>query len=60
MYYLLKNPEALRKLRAEIDEVVGDGPVQYEHLSKLPYLIGGHGFVASQVPRLIQIRSCYA
>ncbi|KAF4598867.1 hypothetical protein EYR38_007278 [Pleurotus pulmonarius] len=38
VYYLLKNPEALRKLRAEIDEVVGEGPVQYEHLSKLPYL----------------------
>jgi cytochrome P450/NADPH-cytochrome P450 reductase len=40
VYYLLKNPETLRKLRAEIDEVLGDRPVQYEHLGKLKYLTG--------------------
>ncbi|KAJ8488103.1 hypothetical protein ONZ45_g14089 [Pleurotus djamor] len=39
VYYLLKNPEAMRKLRAEIDTVVGDRPIQYEDLSKLPYLV---------------------
>ncbi|KAL0949758.1 hypothetical protein HGRIS_009796 [Hohenbuehelia grisea] len=39
VYYLLKNPEAMRKLRAEIDSVVGDRPIQYEDLSKLHYLI---------------------
>lgn len=41
-YYLLKNPEALRKLREEIDSVVGDEEIRLEHLSKLPYLIGTH------------------
>lgn len=41
-YYLLKNPEALCKLRKEIDSVVGDEEIRLEHLSKLPYLIGTH------------------
>lgn len=40
IYYLLKNPEAMRKLRAEIDEVLGGRPVQCEDFSKLPYLTG--------------------
>ena len=39
-YYLLKNPRALSKLQAEIDEVIGDNPPQYEDLSKMPYLQG--------------------
>lgn len=39
-YYLLKNPDVMRKLRNEIDDVIGDGQPQYEHLSKLPYLTG--------------------
>ncbi|KAF7351739.1 Fatty acid hydroxylase [Mycena sanguinolenta] len=39
VYFLLKNPETMRKLRAQIDEVLGDRPVQYEDFSKLPYLI---------------------
>lgn len=39
-YYLLKNPEAMRKLRAEIDTVLGGRPLQYDDISKLPYLIG--------------------
>ncbi|KAJ6537331.1 fatty acid hydroxylase [Mycena sp. CBHHK59/15] len=39
VYHLLKNPEKLRKLRAQVDEVLGDRPVQYEDFSKLPYLI---------------------
>lgn len=30
----------MQKLRAEIDEVLGDKPVQYEDLSKLHYLNG--------------------
>ncbi|KAJ7277919.1 fatty acid hydroxylase [Mycena rebaudengoi] len=38
VYYLLKNPEALRKLRTEVDEVLGDRPVQYEDFGKLKYL----------------------
>ncbi|RMZ89882.1 hypothetical protein DV736_g2895, partial [Chaetothyriales sp. CBS 134916] len=37
-YNLMKNPETLRKAQAEVDAVVGKGPVKVEHLSKLPYL----------------------
>ncbi|KAJ7187234.1 fatty acid hydroxylase [Mycena filopes] len=39
VYFLLKNPEKMRKLRAEADEVLGDRPAQYEDFAKLPYLI---------------------
>ncbi|KAF7346793.1 Fatty acid hydroxylase [Mycena sanguinolenta] len=39
VYFLLKNPEKMRKLRAEIDEVLGDRPIQYDDFAKLPYLI---------------------
>ncbi|KAJ3896345.1 fatty acid hydroxylase [Lentinula edodes] len=37
-YYLIKNPETMRKLQAEVDEVLGGQPVQYQDLSKMPYL----------------------
>jgi cytochrome P450/NADPH-cytochrome P450 reductase len=40
IYYLLKNPETLRKLRAQVDEVLGTRPIQYDDFAKLPYLIG--------------------
>lgn len=40
IYHLLKHPEAMRKLRAEIDEVLGGRPVQVEDFSKMPYLTG--------------------
>lgn len=36
-YYLIKTPDAYRKLQDEIDAVVGKGPVTVDHLSKLPY-----------------------
>ncbi|KAJ7035907.1 fatty acid hydroxylase [Mycena alexandri] len=39
VYFLLKNPETMRKLRAQVDEVLGERPVQYEDFAKLPYLI---------------------
>ncbi|KAJ7164230.1 fatty acid hydroxylase [Mycena filopes] len=39
VYFLLKNPETMRKLRAQVDEVLGDRPVQYDDFAKLPYLI---------------------
>ncbi|KAJ7154351.1 fatty acid hydroxylase [Mycena crocata] len=39
VYFLLKNPDKMRKLRAQVDEVLGDRPVQYEDFAKLPYLI---------------------
>ncbi|KAJ3826077.1 fatty acid hydroxylase [Lentinula raphanica] len=37
-YYLIKHPETMRKLQTEIDEVLGGQPVQYQDLSKMPYL----------------------
>ncbi|KAF9263918.1 fatty acid hydroxylase [Marasmius fiardii PR-910] len=37
-YYLLKNPSTMRKLQAEVDEVLSGEPAQYQHLSKMPYL----------------------
>ncbi|KAF7973316.1 hypothetical protein HWV62_15559 [Athelia sp. TMB] len=37
-YYLLKNPDVMRKLRDEVDTVIGDQQIRVEHLSKLPYL----------------------
>ena len=37
-YYLLKNPAALQRARAEVDEVVGDSPVTIGHLKKIPYI----------------------
>ncbi|KAH9850173.1 bifunctional P-450/NADPH-P450 reductase [Lenzites betulinus] len=39
VYYLLKNPEALRKLREEIDTKIGDRPATAQDVGKLPYLI---------------------
>ncbi|CAK1362562.1 unnamed protein product [Cercospora beticola] len=38
IYYLLKNPEALHKAQQEVDNVVGSGPVEFKHMSKLPYI----------------------
>ncbi|KAJ7636254.1 bifunctional P-450/NADPH-P450 reductase [Roridomyces roridus] len=38
VYHLLKTPDALRKLRAEIDSVLGDRPAQAEDFGKMPYL----------------------
>ncbi|KAI0354817.1 fatty acid hydroxylase [Trametes cingulata] len=39
LYYLLKNPEALRKLREEIDAKVGDRLMTAQDVGKLPYLL---------------------
>ncbi|KAJ7808338.1 cytochrome P450 [Mycena olivaceomarginata] len=39
VYFLIKNPQTMRKLRAQIDEVLGSRPVQYEDFANLPYLI---------------------
>lgn len=39
-YYLLKHPEAMRKLRHEIDTVLQGRPARYEDLSRMPYLTG--------------------
>ena len=40
VYYLLKNPEAMRKLREEIDTKIGERPVTVKDINQLPYLIG--------------------
>lgn len=40
LYYLLKNPEAMRKLREEVDTVIGDRLMTVKDVHKLPYLIG--------------------
>ena len=39
-YFLLKNPEAMRKLREEIDTKIGDRPVAAKDVNQLPYLLG--------------------
>lgn len=38
LYFLMKNPEALRKAREEVDEVLGDQEVQAGDLGKLKYI----------------------
>ncbi|KAL1663021.1 cytochrome P450 [Schizophyllum commune] len=38
IYYILKNPEILRRLQTEIYTVVGDQPIQCEDLDHLHYL----------------------
>ena len=40
MYYLMKNPEAMRTLREEIDTKIGDRPVTVKDVHQLPYLLG--------------------
>jgi cytochrome P450 / NADPH-cytochrome P450 reductase len=39
-FYLLKNPECMKKLREEVDTVLGKHPLQVQDLNKLPYLVG--------------------
>jgi cytochrome P450/NADPH-cytochrome P450 reductase len=39
-YQLLTHPDAYQLAQTEVDQVVGKGPIQVEHLSKLPYLNG--------------------
>ncbi|GJE90374.1 bifunctional P-450/NADPH-P450 reductase [Phanerochaete sordida] len=39
MYYLLKNPEAMRKLREEVDTMIGSRLMTVDDVNKLPYLI---------------------
>ncbi|KAI0075367.1 bifunctional P-450/NADPH-P450 reductase [Panus rudis PR-1116 ss-1] len=39
MYYLLRYPDTMRKLREEIDTKIGDRPMKPSDLHKLPYLL---------------------
>lgn len=40
IYYLLKNPECIKKAREEIDTVIGDAEFTHDHLEKLSYCAG--------------------
>lgn len=40
LYFLLKNPEAMRKLREEVDSKLGDRPMGVQDVNKFPYLLG--------------------
>jgi cytochrome P450 / NADPH-cytochrome P450 reductase len=40
IYYLIKNPPVLARLREEVDSVLGDRPIKLEDFPKLPYLEG--------------------
>lgn len=44
MYYTLKNPDVMRKLREEVDSVCGDERITAAHLGKLNYLNGMWSF----------------
>jgi cytochrome P450/NADPH-cytochrome P450 reductase len=37
-YFLLKSPTAYQKAQQEVDSVIGKGPINVDHLSKLPYI----------------------
>lgn len=51
VYFLLKNPDALRKLREEIDTRIGDRPMTVQDVNKLPYLLGASFHIsAAQLP----------
>ena len=39
-YFILKNPETYRKLREEIDTMIGDRSMTAHDVGKLPYLLG--------------------
>ncbi|RDA84463.1 hypothetical protein CP532_0075 [Ophiocordyceps camponoti-leonardi (nom. inval.)] len=37
-FELLQHPEALKEATKEVDTVIGTGPVEVDHMSKLPYI----------------------
>ena len=39
-YELLKHPKAYEKAQQEVDEIVGQGPITVDHLSKFKYIAG--------------------
>ncbi|KAJ3555497.1 hypothetical protein NM688_g2547 [Phlebia brevispora] len=39
LFFLAKNPEAMRKLREEIDAMIGRRPMEVKDLNNLPYLL---------------------
>ena len=47
-YFLLKNPDAMRKLREEVDTKIGDRPMTVQDVNKLPYLLGKHALYTGE------------
>ena len=43
MYYLIKYPKVMQRLREEVDQVVGDRPPQLSDFPKMEYLNGEFG-----------------
>ncbi len=41
LYHLVKTPGAMRKLKEEVDRVLGNRRIQLEDVDKLDYTIGG-------------------
>jgi cytochrome P450/NADPH-cytochrome P450 reductase len=37
-YHLLKNPEKYHKAQREVDDIIGDGPLETKHISQLTYV----------------------
>ena len=37
-YFLIKNPEEMQKVQEEVDRVIDNGPVTYQHMSQLPHI----------------------
>ena len=40
LYYLCKHAEGMRKVREEVDDVLGDQPMRVGDISKLKYMSG--------------------
>lgn len=38
-FLIATQPEVVRRIRAEVDEVVGDGEVEFEHTRRMPYIM---------------------
>ena len=69
MYFLLKNPEAMRKLREEVDTLIGNRAMTVDDVNKLPYLLGEARSLAERrrvmcnskrIPRRLSLSSCHA
>ena len=59
LYFLIKNPEAMRKLREEIDGAIGRRSMTVDDVHKLPYLIGKRIIVSVKIFISTKI-SCHA
>lgn len=58
IYHILSNPEATRKLREEVDEALGDRPIQLGDLNKFPYLNGEIGLDSVRCKTCLIILVC--